>query len=87
MTTDPELLWCQLLVKLRRKGGSLRSIAKVTGYSKSTLHRLWPAIEERAGLSQTGQSEQSTGGEQRSLEGGVSHLGQTPLNADGVERP
>ena len=56
-------------------------MAKMTGYSKSTLHRWWPAIEEIA-LSQMGQHAGETGQNAPIVDGGLSHLGQATPNRE-----
>ncbi len=48
--------YCRIIIKLREHGLSLRTIAKLLGMSKSTLHRQMSAIEAIAGMSRLGQT-------------------------------
>jgi hypothetical protein len=43
--------WCRVIATLRQLGLSYRQIARFSGMSKSTLHRLMPAIEAIAAVS------------------------------------
>ena len=79
MTNDDlDQQWCRIIVKLCERGASLRTIAKVVGMSKSTLHRQMPAIKAIAETSRLGQNRPLEGPAQRSFDDGLSHLGQTP---------
>ena len=83
--TDAQLFsYCRMLVRLRQKGASLRSIAKMIGYSKSSLHRWWPAIEEIA-LSQMGQQTDEKAGNAPVIGGELSHLGQATPNIEKLD--
>lgn len=73
--------WCRLLVRLRQNGASLRSIAKMTGSSKSSLHRHWPGIEDIA-LSQMGQQSNETDENAPVVGGELSHLGHATPNRE-----
>ena len=68
---------CILIVKLRREGASIRAIAKMFCYSKSTLHRHLPAIELIAAeVSQMGQSDKPNDRTPRHGNTGLSQTGQ-----------
>ena len=69
--------FCVLVMMLRGKGASLRAIAKLFGYSKSTLHRHLPAIELIAAeVSQMGQSDKPNDRTPRHGNTGLSQTGQ-----------
>ena len=81
MTDAQFFSYCRMLVRLRQKGASLRSIAKMTGFSKSSLHRDWPGIEDIA-LSQMGQQTDETDENAPVIGGELSHLGHATPNRE-----
>jgi hypothetical protein len=69
------ILYCQVVVALRREGASIRTIAKFSGCGKSTMARLLPKIEL---LSQMGQLDPGRAAEPGLLRNDLSQMGQLP---------